>query len=110
MGLVKGHEHLTVIDPVLESRRTRTVPGMAHFAGTGPVGKTCRECLHWTGRGNESGYYAAGGKFGGVLRNRSCEKYRSMMHDTVGPTVPYSAAACKYFEANKTPPAIAQRR
>lgn len=35
-------------------RINKTTPGMAHFAGTGPQGKTCRQCLNVITHGHYS--------------------------------------------------------
>ena len=60
-----------------------TVPGMAHFAGTGPAGRTCGECrfLVKVPRGN----------------NQRCEKYRQMMDEYGAVNIPETTPACKYF-------------
>lgn len=109
MGLIPDQSNLTVIDKAFEATRRSTAPGMAHFAGTGPNGRTCRECLSWTGCGGESGYYAKKGRHGGALKPRACDKYREMMQDDVGPGVPHNTHACKYFSENATPPSLAEK-
>lgn len=58
--------------------------GMAHFAGTGPADKTCKDCAHRT---------AASG------RMHFCEKTRQMTGKTVA--IPAKPAACKYFQPKK---------
>lgn len=99
-------EHLTAPNPQLAEFQRRTPSGMAHWSGSGPEGVTCRECLHWNNCGVQSGYYAKGGKRGGVLKPRRCRKYKSMMQGRQGDAVPHETAACKYFEKNATPPSI----
>ncbi len=74
-------------DPVIQ-KASRTHRGMAHFAGTGPSGKTCRECANWV--------VAAGSR--AKCKAASCSAYRRMMNGRVGQSFP-AAAACKYFEA-----------
>lgn len=108
MGLVAGDlaSHFTQVDPAFEQKRNKTQPGMAHFAGSGPEGLTCRQCEHWTGCGQESGYYAKNGKHGGVLKPRSCAKYQRLMQGEVGPGVPHETSACKYFDVNMEAPAV----
>lgn len=108
MGLIPDQGHLSVIDPVFETKRQRTYPGMAHFAESGPAKTRCRECKFWTGCGRESGYYAKKGVHGGVLKPRPYAKYRDMMQE-VGPGVPHDALACKYFDANLTPPSLTEK-
>ncbi|ACL60615.1 hypothetical protein [Methylobacterium nodulans] len=65
----------------------RTHKGQAHFAGTGPAGKQCRQCARWM--------------FVGQWRHgpapSPCGKYRELMRQK-GKPVPYGAAACKFFE------------
>jgi hypothetical protein len=67
-----------------------TFKGMAHFAGTGPEGKTCRECEHWqwNSRRSESG----------APQPASCAKWKQLMGSPRdGMAIPHSAKACKYF-------------
>ena len=70
-------------------------PGMAHFAGTGPNNKTCKDCKH---RGYER--EAAGGR---VYRYYGCGKYREIM-GKIGAEVDSNYAACRYFEQRDKPP------
>lgn len=107
MGLIQDQPSLTVLNPDLEDKRRRTWPGMAHWAGTGPTGKTCRMCNSWTGCGVESGYYANGGKHKGAVKPRPCEKYQELMAGETGPAIPHETQACKYFSENPLPPAPA---
>jgi hypothetical protein len=58
-----------------------TVPGMAHWAGSGPEGETCGGCAEWTRLGNK----------------RLCAKYRYMMGEWGKRYIPPLTAACKYF-------------
>ena len=99
-------DHLTVIDPDLEQKRNRTPEGMAHWAGTGPTGLTCRECSFYEFVGYKSN---RGSHRGGTLKNGSCNKYEVLIRRR-GPKIPFESAACKYFEPNKTPPAITDPR
>lgn len=99
--------HLTRPDKDLADKANATDPGMAHFAGTGPAGKTCRECLQWTGCG-ASGYYSKTGGKGGAIKPRACAKFRDLMRGQVGPAVGHWLRACKYFELNETPPPVTQ--
>jgi hypothetical protein len=58
---------------------------MAHWAGTGPTGKACRDCAAWVLVG----------------RVRLCDKYKRMMGKDEWETkkvIPSGTAACKYFE------------
>lgn len=85
----------------------RTHPGMAHFAGTGPAGATCRECVFFGASFNTAGRFnyssKTGGK-GGQIKPHPCEKFRQMMNGKVGNGVPEDASACKYFDRNANPP------
>ena len=73
--------HLTVI-PGLPCRED-IVPGMAHFAGSGPEGETCGGCEHR-----------------GVRRGRrvvmACAMFRKLTGRN-GPVVACASKACKYF-------------
>lgn len=111
MALIPGplELHLTKPDPALEEKRRRTQPGMAHWAGSGPPRRTCRECKHWSGCGSERGYYARKGMYGGTIKPRSCEKHRDLMQGNVGPGVPHDTAACKYFEDDGNAPPICMK-
>ena len=84
-----------------------TPPGMAFWAGSGPAGKTCRECIHW----QADGYYAGGNRaFNQGLKPGICRKARAMTMGKAQPPVRYINSACKYFEPNPNPPTIAKAR
>jgi len=77
---------LTAIFDVDEAA-SRTPPGMAHWAGTGPAGEQCMRCSHYAkGRA-----LAAGGRSQG-----HCRKYAEMMDGSI---VKFSehTPACKHF-------------
>lgn len=93
-------EHLTVLDVAFENRVAKTPPGMAFWAGTGPTGKTCRECSHY----GFNGYTSSKSANGGTLKNGPCERYVSQMGRAY--RVPFDTASCKFFEQNPTPPSI----
>lgn len=97
--------HLTeMFDGGFSQQLRKTPPGMAHLAGTGPSGETCRTCRFF-----EAGkYYATGGKHRGQLRPAPCAKYRQLSNGVKGAAVPHSARACKHFEKSANPkPAVA---
>lgn len=73
-----------------------TVPGMAHFAGTGPEGTTFRECEFWKSKKYK--------RSGGVLNARRCRKYPRLSQGVHGAGVPHSTASCRWFEASSNPP------
>jgi hypothetical protein len=76
---------LTQPDPEFAQKLRRTVPGMAHFAGTGPVGETCGTC----------GYLSEVTHRGRCI-NR-CAKFTELMQGKVGDSVPKHTPACRYF-------------
>ena len=96
---------LTVLDPDLESKVARTPRGMAFWAGTGPDGKTCRECKFFT----FEGYKSNRGHKGGLLKNGKCQKF-SALAQIDGPPISFELSSCKHFEQNPTPPAIINPR
>jgi hypothetical protein len=82
-------------------QRYNTPPGMAHWEGSGPSGKTCRECRFW---GWSTG--PARHRENGLLKPQPCAKYRQFAMRG-GNKVPYSAGACKYFEpTGDAPPRV----
>ena len=93
MGLVISY-HLTHAYGALELNIRKTYAGQAHFAATGPEGKTCRLCKYWISEG-----YAASG----ILKSARCMKYRELTGKS-GERFPHSALACKYFIENDKPP------
>jgi len=90
--------NLTTIEGVPDS--SEAVPGMAFFAGSGPYGKTCGDCVH---RG-----YSKEAKKAHWNERLQCDIYRSYrtqacaMYKALaghhGPAVDASNKACKYFE------------
>ena len=81
--LRSDRSHLTqVYDDDLVESFGASFEGMAHFAGTGPVGSRCVNCRHW-GRGT-----------GGC--NRPCEKSIALT-GIATKLVPENARACSYF-------------
>lgn len=83
------HDHLTEPDPELARLREKTPPGMAHWAGTGPEGKTCGGCNHW-------GYWYE--TRAGISKRKTscCEVYYRHLH-IHGGSLPATTPACKYF-------------
>ncbi len=77
----------TLFDPEVESMAHLTQPGMAHFAGGGPVGEKCQDCAHFDLPDNFGRRWKA-----------HCRKYTEMM-SRCGAMVPKSTPACKYFVA-----------
>ena len=91
-------ERLTQPDKKLAKQLQATHAGQAHFGGTGPRGKTCRECLHWLFNGYLSGK--------SVLKMANCGKFTKLMNGRIGGVIPHDAAACKYFTAVDNAPPI----
>lgn len=86
--LLKFDQHLKSDENSVMASKTHA--GMAYFAGTGPVGKTCRECAEWLG-----GEYKKSDR---QLKLAACLR-------GTGKTFPHTAPACKYFEQSPNPPA-----
>lgn len=57
----------------------RTAPGMAHFAGSGPAGKHCKDCAFFE-------------------RDATCQKFKELM-GRKGPSISGWQLSCRYFEA-----------
>ena len=92
-----------VYDPRFRIEKGRTVPGMAHWAGGGPEGKTCRECDFYT----FEGYWSPSSKkTANGLKDGRCRKYKEMMMGKKGVKFDYRSKACKFFELNPKPPAV----
>lgn len=92
-------DHLTT-SPV-DALARASHPGMAHFARTGPVNTTCRECIFWDHGPHD--YRAKGGKYRGLIEPARCKKYQQITARP-GDKVPDDAPACRYFEQNEAAP------
>lgn len=64
--------------------------GQAHFAASGPIGKTCRECARWR-------FVKQWKANGGPPKPSPCAKYNELMRGW-GCSVPHDAWACRHFE------------
>ncbi len=102
-------KHHTEPNPDLAQLARLSHPGQAHFAGTGPQGKTCRECVHWNAPRSYFDYYSKGSKHGQVLKPQKCAKYFRLMNGSFGDNVPHEAPSCKYFEQSEINPSIQKR-
>jgi len=74
-------------------------PGMAHWAPSGPLGETCKQCAFY-------GYHRKyRDKFGDTIRSKfrrnACRKFFELTNKH-GPDVPENAEACRYFECKKS--------
>jgi hypothetical protein len=76
--------HLTSTNPALEAAYRATPPGMAHWAGSGPVGRTCGQCLYLVGH---------------KRKHHRCYKYFQLMGRWSG-EIARVTASCRHFEAN----------
>jgi hypothetical protein len=89
--------HLTGPRPI-DALAVETHPGQAQWAGTGPRGRTCRECVFWRGDDGRGDYY----NFGGI-KPRRCARFRDLTMRKGQPVV-HHAPACRHFEINPDPP------
>ena len=67
-------------------RRADALPGMAHFAGTGPKGKSCGDCVH-------RGYYRHEDD---RKKRQGCIQFRRFSGRS-GPAVRREWPACRHF-------------
>lgn len=77
---------------------SQTVPGMAHWSGTGPEGTRCLTCRNakffgWVGHGE----FAA-------LKPIRCLKYAEVMLTKSGPKFPADKASCRFYQEGGEPP------
>ena len=69
-----------------------TVPGMAHFAGTGPAGTTCSACAHW----NHGNPLTIRRRLDGQLRAHPCGMFKALT-DADGADIPPATPSCRHF-------------
>lgn len=89
MTLLDMHPHLHRTD-AHEPLAMRTHRGQAHYACSGPPGRTCRECVFWQ---FEKRWSLKTGP-----QPAKCAKHRELMRGIWGQKVPHSAGACRHFE------------
>jgi hypothetical protein len=89
-----------------EKAVANTPPGMAFTAGSGPKGATCHGCRFWNHGKDGPQYFSGKGAHGGEIKPTPCAKYRSLTCGQTGAPVEHWNEACKYFEANPTPPPL----
>jgi hypothetical protein len=92
----------------------RTYLGQAHIAGTGPEGKTCRECVFWhikkhrklSGGGYET-VATHPGYFGKKHGTSPCEVKKARCNRPIANKanrlIPHDAGACRLFEQEEKP-------
>ena len=73
----------------------KTHTGMAHFAGTGPAGASCVDCIFFNKTRSRK---AKVGLFSRPLSAGRCAKHTELMGGKEGPAFPGAAPACRYFE------------
>ncbi len=97
MTTLKITPNLTTPEGIERARQIRrSHKGQAHFAGTGPGNKSCRECVSW----QHTGRYSLDGP-----KPAPCRKFKELTGKP-GAEVPHSAWACKYFEQKEKPPKL----
>jgi hypothetical protein len=91
---MRNGSHLTAgCDPALTAQIAKTKPGMAHWAASGPSGRTCADCsylTYWQQIRNVAGNIV------GTKQRHGCAKFRELT-GRHGPAVPKHAEACRYF-------------
>ena len=87
LNLTTGHDAETARAIAL------TVPGMAHFAATGPFGATCGECALY---GYQRKSVDKDGEVRVTLRRGACGKFFALT-GRHGPGIPARTEACRYF-------------
>lgn len=89
---------------VFDERMTKLIrntrPGMAHWSGSGPQGKSCRECIHF----ESQGYFSASHRFTpGALKPGKCKRFKKMT-GTAGAAFSGNTLCCRFFEENEKAP------
>jgi hypothetical protein len=92
-----------------------TIPGMAHWAGTGPEGADCGSCMFW-GMGPIKGIryhgkptaatrsratrdeYRAALALADQIKPHTCGMYRVMTMGQLGESIPHDQPACRHFQ------------
>lgn len=93
---IEGSEHLTTANPALAALQQATHAGMAHWAGTGPDGKSCIGCALFRQRKKEAGADKD------IAREGRCRRFIRVNRALHGSApifyVPPETPACRYFE------------
>src|SRR5262245_38293745 len=80
--------------PELVQQIRASEPGMAHWAGSGPAGKTCGECQHW------NFWRQIRNASGAVIcteQHKGCQKYQQLTNKK-GPEISRQLPACRHFQ------------
>uniref|UniRef100_UPI003BA8A676 hypothetical protein n=1 Tax=Stappia sp. TaxID=1870903 RepID=UPI003BA8A676 len=111
--LLKMSDHMTAAPCDPQARQTYV--GQVHFAGSGPEGRTCRECRHWFVWKNvfDEGlprrvpspppYYGA--KHKETANELMPARCHVPLPGKARLSVPHHAAACRFFDPAEHPPA-----
>jgi len=90
--------------------RAQTEPGMAHFAGTGPKGKTCGNCSYWGyQKVGKARINREGEEYFPTTAHEGCKKFYELTNRH-GPAIEAGLLACKYFNDKPLPPPPRGRR
>ena len=85
--------HLTMEDHLAPIRETHL--GQAHFAGTGPEGKTCRQCFYWQPqRRGTTILYEGDGSVMHLCSGKCCYP----ILNKADRLIPHEARSCRLFE------------
>lgn len=90
--------------PAAAAQEMATVPGMAHFAHTGPEDTSCRQCALW---GSSSRFKR---DEGGVLKPRRCNKFARLAYGALGAGVPADTPSCRHFTPREGAPDLIRKR
>ncbi len=93
--LTDMQSHLTSPNQHVTAAASLSFPGMAHFAKTGPLGASCRDCCYWEDDAPENNSQANTHRT--KANQACCAKYRQLTGH-LGKKVPGDAAACRHFE------------
>ena len=84
-----GSPYLTRPTEALEKMADKTVPGMAHWAGSGPPGTTCGKCK----------FYGTVADHLERMKLKRCKKYLQLTGKVGSDVIPGRTPSCRHFEA-----------
>lgn len=96
-------DHLTTIEGIPD--RSAAIPGMAHFAGTGPPGKTCGDCVHrgYKRRSERETWSEHARAFvARVYKVNACDMFRRLTGKH-GPPIEAGNRSCRHFAGRGQP-------
>ena len=101
-----------IFDIELNGNLEATFIGQAHFGGSGPTGRTCRECQLWHVLKNASRGAAASPQAPGYYKRRAKTPYElkpakchAKVPNKAPERIPHYASACRHFVENSNAPA-----